>query len=215
MTVTVTSPSVPTLSLSAEPSSVASGGAATLTWTSTNATACTASNGWSGTRATSGTFDTGPLTSTTTFTLACNGAGGSVTQAATVTVTGVVAAPTVVLTANPTSIANGASSSLDWSSTDATTCTATGGWSGTKATSGSQATGALIATTSFTLGCTGPGGTGSASATVTVAPPIGPPPTATFPLRVEAGKRYLVDAQGRAFLMQGEDRKSTRLNSSH
>ncbi len=43
----------------------ASGGTSTLTWSSTNATSCTASGGWSGSRPTSGTFVTPALTQTT------------------------------------------------------------------------------------------------------------------------------------------------------
>ena len=87
VTVTGASP-VPTLSLTANPTSVTSGGASTLTWSSTNATSCTASGDWSGAKATSGNQSSGALTSTGTFTLNCSGAGGSVTQSATVTVTG-------------------------------------------------------------------------------------------------------------------------------
>ena len=36
------------VSLTANPSTIASGGSSTLTWSSTNATSCTASGGWSG-----------------------------------------------------------------------------------------------------------------------------------------------------------------------
>jgi hypothetical protein len=77
--------------------------------------------------------------------------------------------PTASLSASPTSIASGGASTLTWSSTNATSCTATGGWSGTKATSGTQSTGALAATTSYSLSCSGAGGTSSVvTATVTV-----------------------------------------------
>jgi hypothetical protein len=75
--------------------------------------------------------------------------------------------PTVSLSASPTSVAAGGSSTLTWSSTNATSCTASGGWSGDKATSGSQSV-SPAATTTYTLGCTGPGGSAQASATVTV-----------------------------------------------
>jgi hypothetical protein len=57
---------------------------------------------------------------------------------------------------------------LSWSSTNATSCTASGGWSGTLGTTGSQATGALTATTAFTIACTGPGGSATQSVTITV-----------------------------------------------
>jgi len=73
----------PTVSLSASASSVVSGSSPTLTWSSSNASSCTASGGWTGSKATSGQQAVGPLTATTTFTLAC----GSATKSVTVTVT--------------------------------------------------------------------------------------------------------------------------------
>ena len=172
---TTVSPPVPTVSLAANPTSVAGGGSSTLTWSSTNTTACTASGGWSGTRAPSGGNEpTGALTASANYSLICTGSGGSASASATVTVSGTPPppppppVPTVSLTANPMSVANGASSTLTWSSTNATSCTASGAWSGAKATSGNQPTGALTASGNYTLACTGSGGSASASATVTV-----------------------------------------------
>jgi hypothetical protein len=78
-------------------------------------------------------------------------------------------APTVTLGASPSSVAPGAKSTLSWSSTNATGCTAGGSWSGTKASSGSEASSALTANSTFSLSCTGTGGTGNASTIVTVA----------------------------------------------
>ena len=86
-------------------------------------------------------------------------------------------APTVSLTANPARITSGESSTLTWSSTNATSCTASGGWSGAKATSGSESTAALTTTTQFSLACTGSGGTRNTSAAVSVVPPPGPLPS--------------------------------------
>jgi hypothetical protein len=77
-------------------------------------------------------------------------------------------APVVSLSASPTSVKSGTASTLNWSATNATSCTAGGGWSGSKAMSGSASTGVLSATKSFSLSCTGNGGSGSASATVSV-----------------------------------------------
>jgi hypothetical protein len=70
-------------------------------------------------------------------------------------------------------VSNGGSSTVTWSTTNATSCTASGGWSGSRATSGSVSTGALSATTTFTLNCSGAGGSTSKSATVTVSAPSG------------------------------------------
>jgi hypothetical protein len=76
-------------------------------------------------------------------------------------------APTVSVSASPTSITSGQSSTLFWNSTNATSCTASGAWSGTKAVSGNQLL-SPTSTSTYTLTCTGTGGSGSASATVTV-----------------------------------------------
>lgn len=86
-------------------------------------------------------------------------------------------APTLSLSASPESVLIGQTAALSWSSTDASSCTSTNGWSGSKAVSGTETTTALSATTNFTLSCTGPGGTVSKTATVTVTsiPPPSPP----------------------------------------
>jgi len=117
------------------------------------------------------------LTANTTYTLKCTGTGGTST-AATATVT-IVPKPTATLTANPTAVVSGAASMLTWSSTNATSCAATGGtFAGAKATSGSQSTGALTTGTTYSLTCTGTGGNSApataavtiSTATVTVSP---------------------------------------------
>ena len=131
---------------------------AVLTWSATNATSCTASGAWSGAKATSGSQSTGALKANATYSLTCTGSGGSATQSATVSVTSPTPAPTVSLAASPSSIASGGSSTLTWSTTNATSCTASGAWTGSKATSGSQSTGALTANASYSLTCTGTGG---------------------------------------------------------
>jgi hypothetical protein len=76
-------------------------------------------------------------------------------------------APGVTLTAAPPNIASGGSSTLSWSSTDATSCSAVGGWTASTATSGTKSV-SPSSTTTYTLNCTGDGGSGSANATVTV-----------------------------------------------
>src|SRR3989338_7997070 len=75
-----------TVSISVNSTSVSYNNSATLTWSSTNATSCTASGAWSGTKATSGTESTGSLTSTKIYTLTCSGVGGSTSNSAAVSV---------------------------------------------------------------------------------------------------------------------------------
>jgi hypothetical protein len=100
-------PPVPTVSLAANPTSVASGGSSTLTWSSADAASCSASGAWSGAKATSGSETTAALTSPGTFALACTGAGGTASTSATVTVSGVASTPSYTtnfdLTENPIS----------------------------------------------------------------------------------------------------------------
>jgi hypothetical protein len=83
----------PTVNISANPTSIASGGASTLSWTSANATSCTASNGWSGTKAVSGSQSMGNLTANTSYTLTCTGTGGSASQTVTVGITSQASTP--------------------------------------------------------------------------------------------------------------------------
>ena len=89
-------------------------------------------------------------------------------------------APTVSLSATPTTLNAGSASTLTWNSTDATSCTASGAWSGTQAVSGSTSTGALNSTSTYNLSCTGAGGTTSASTTVTVNPLSAPQPPTVY-----------------------------------
>lgn len=67
----------PTVTLEADPPSVMVGGASTLTWTSTNATDCL-SDGWTAVTTTSGSEVVMPSVGTT-YTLTCDGFGGSTT----------------------------------------------------------------------------------------------------------------------------------------
>jgi hypothetical protein len=173
---------MPAMSISASPMVVLAGGNSTLTWSSMNATSCTASRAWSGSQATAGTASTGALTQDSTFTLTCSGAGGSTSASVTVIVASdpcngcwdYPAPPDVTLTASPTSVVYGASSTLTWSSTDATSCTASGAWAGAQATAGSISTGALTASSTYTITCSGAGGTASQSVTVMVSSPAAP-----------------------------------------
>jgi hypothetical protein len=84
-------PPAPTISLSVDHSQVGSGSTVDIIWSTQNATSCTASNsgsgGWSGNVALSGVATSAPLTSNTTFTLQCTGAGGPQSQSVNVTVT--------------------------------------------------------------------------------------------------------------------------------
>jgi hypothetical protein len=77
-------------------------------------------------------------------------------------------APTVTLSASPTDVVAGGATTLSWTTTDATSCTAAGGtWTGSPATGTGSVSLSVAATTTYTLTCTGPGGSKAQSVTVT------------------------------------------------
>jgi hypothetical protein len=78
-------------------------------------------------------------------------------------------APTVTLAASPTTVAANGATTLSWTTTDTTSCTASGGaWTGSPAVGSGSVSLAVAATTTYTLMCTGPGGSTAQSVTVTV-----------------------------------------------
>lgn len=172
-------PSAPTVNLTANPSSVSYGGSSVLSWNSSNATACNATGAWSGSKPTSGTYNTGSLTSTKTYTLTCTGAGGSASDSVTVQVgSQPIPSPTVNISANPMTLTGSGSSTITWNSTNATSCNATGGtgsWAGPKATGGTFYA-YVTYTTTFTITCSNSSGSASDSVTVYVNQ-VPPPPT--------------------------------------
>jgi hypothetical protein len=113
-------------------------------------------------------FNSGQTAAAKTFPVSLsNAAGASLGTPATATVSiNGSAAPTVTLTASPTSVAAGAASTLTWTSTNATSCSASGGWRGPLATAGTQGSGPLSANASFSVTCSGTGGTSIATASV-------------------------------------------------
>ena len=122
----------------------------------------------------------------------CSGSnGGSSSATCSASRSAAASAPVVTISASPTSVTSGGSSTLTWSSTNSpTSCTASNGWSGAKAASGSQSTGSLSSNTTYTLSCANASGSGSSSATVTVSGASSPDLTASvfsFPTTGTAG----------------------------
>ncbi|MEX2052394.1 MAG: hypothetical protein WD991_01705 [Candidatus Paceibacterota bacterium] len=100
----------PTVNISANPSNVPFNGSSVITWSSNNAISCNATsgtNGWSGLKATSGSFHTGALSNTTTFGITCtNSAGASASDFTTVTVSGQTINNPTVFTQSATNISS-------------------------------------------------------------------------------------------------------------
>ncbi len=71
-------------------------------------------------------------------------------------------APTVSLSLDPASVPIGQPSTLTWSATDASSCVASGAWTGARATSGSiTVTQTVAGTYTYSLSCSGTGGSAS------------------------------------------------------
>ncbi len=78
--------STPTLTLTASPTTVSFGQTTTISWSSTNATSCKKTIGIYDTLIPLSGTDIAPPATTTTLSITCTGAGGSVTKSVTVTV---------------------------------------------------------------------------------------------------------------------------------
>jgi hypothetical protein len=170
-------PGVPTVSLTVAPGVITLGQSATLQWSSSNASSCTASvsptsggGAWSGSKPSSNTTGvsvTPTVPASYAYTLTCTGTGGSASASDSLVVNPPLA-PTASLTANPLTAAVGSTVVLSWTSSNATSCTASGAWSGSKALNGSQSV--VLATAganTFTLSCAGLQQTAVASVSVT------------------------------------------------
>ena len=142
-----------------EPVTTTAGGEVSVSWTSTNAASCKVSPvNWTGA---SGTFNT-TVGGTITFSLTCTGDGGQATDLATVNVPGTEGV-TANIKANgsdgPVTVASGSAATISWTSGLATSCSVTpGNWTGT---SGSQSSGAVTASVTYAVTCTGYSGTAS------------------------------------------------------
>ena len=165
-------PPAPSVTLSAAPAAIQEGASSTLSWSAANATECE-SDGWTSSTSTTGSAVVSPAT-TTTYGLTCTGESGSSADSVQVVVS--EDPPTATLSANPTAIAAGETSTLTWSSTNATSCSGEG-WTASTATSGSEVV-SPTSTTTYGLVCSGDGGTIGDSVTVTVS--TTPPPAVSL-----------------------------------
>ena len=119
--------------------------------------------------------------------------GSEVTVPITYTVT---ANSKVALSAIPKKTGPGVPTTLTWSSTHANSCTASGEWSGTFPSSGSQVvTPASLGDHVYALTCGDPGAPGEASITVAALPPVAK--LSGFPQRVALGKTVSLRWKGK------------------
>lgn len=126
---------------------------------------CQASGNWGGFVAPSGVRDLGFFTvaGDRTYSLLCGPAMDGLFQSVTLNVQSTeqpLPTPTINFTATPANLQGNATSTLSWSTTNATTCDASGEWSGSKAVNGSETVGpfASAGSRTYTLTCRNQGG---------------------------------------------------------
>ena len=153
------------VSIGANPTALTAGESTTLTWSSSNASACEASGAWGGTVALAGTQLVTPAAAGSyTYTLNCNGVSSSEVVVVAAALTPL---PTVSVSLTPETVSEGQPATLTWSTTNASACTASGAWAGNRSTSGAVSVAQAVAGTyTYNLACTGPGGSASGSVTL-------------------------------------------------
>lgn len=176
-TLQVNEPAPPTVTLAISPASIPLGYTATLTWTSINATSCAMSGAYNGAVAlqssTTKPFTVKPAAKGSySYTLACTGAGGTSSQMVTLQVTP-PNLPSISLGLSPVAVPVGSSATLNWNAINASSCTFSGAYSGSVATQSSSTKPLTVKPSSkgnytYTLTCSGSGGTSSQSATLPV-----------------------------------------------
>ena len=165
VTITVDPIPAPTATFTADPATITASQSSTLSWTTQNAESVTISPEI-GAVAASGSHSVNPA-DTTTYTLTATGPGGTVNKSVIITVSPILP-PAVTITADPASILTGQSSTLTWTSTNATDVVIDQGI-GQVSASGSISV-SPAETTTYTMTVTGPGGTATGTAMVTVTP---------------------------------------------
>jgi hypothetical protein len=162
-----TASAAPAVSFTATPPQVAAGETTTLSWSATGADTCSAVTGWTGSFGPSGSAISDPIQGATTFSISCQGSGGTTVRNLVVSLQGSSnGSPDIALSADEPVVAKGGSTTLVWSSSGADSCVGEGAWSGTKAASGSESTGPINDVSTFRLTCTNAQGTSVAMTTV-------------------------------------------------
>jgi hypothetical protein len=188
-----------TANISASSNTATIGQPVTLSWSASAGSKCTAASAptataaFSGSIALSGSVQVTQTTAgTETYQIQCTAAGAPDVNSPAISVVWSWPAVRATISASPTTITAGQSAKLTWKSSNATSCTASGGgaddnWAGTKATSGSQTvtepvaldTSSVVLTFGITCDSTTSGLSDKASVDVTegqtVANGVGPP----------------------------------------
>ncbi len=176
VTVNINPPPSPSVSLSSGSNSIAYNSSTTLSWSSSNATSVNSStDNFAGSNLSRDNVGTGNLTQSKTYTIRVNGVEGQVSSPSSVTINvDAPPVPTVSLTADSNSIAFNSSTTLRWSSSNATSVnSSTDNFAGSS-TSGSVSTGNLTQPKTYTIVLNGLEGQVSSPSSVTITVPEEP-----------------------------------------
>lgn len=173
----------PTATISATPPSILAKSSSTLSWASTNATACFI-DPEIGVVPPQGSRSVTPASSSR-YTITCTGEGGSATSSTLVTVAQ-PPKPTAQISAAPRQVVKGKVSTLTWSSTNATRCDIQPGIGEVPPQGSREVT--LTQDTSYRLLCTGDGGSATSETMVTVKDPEIPCETVTLDIRFDTDR---------------------------
>ncbi|MBT3355728.1 hypothetical protein HOB25_05040 [bacterium] len=121
---------------------------------------------------------TGNLTDDKTYTIVCGNAADENSDSATIQVIPVGFPPEITLTADTNPVEYGNSTTIHWTSTNSIACTLSG--VGDVDTDGNRSTGNLYLPKTYTLTCTGEGGTSSKNLTIGITGTPGSMPTMNF-----------------------------------
>ncbi len=168
------------LSLDASTSEITEGGSVTLTWAGYKTSACVASGDWSGNKGYSGRETITNITADSRFVLSCSSPDGRISDYATVRVVEQPVAPVLEFLSDTTQVMQGESVTLSWTAVNADSCTASGDWYGSLATTGSRQIENLQQDSLFILECSGSGGDVRQTVTVVVQLPDPVAPTLDF-----------------------------------
>jgi hypothetical protein len=161
------------LAFGSDQSSIAPGGSATLSWASSGARSCNASGAWEGNVGLQGNYETPPLQQDATFTLTCKNKNVSESKTVYIQLAQTepepapepepvieptplpepAPTPTLQLSINETEVEEGAMVTLNWQASNADSCEASGAWSGSLGTAGTESV-VVDRYSTFSMNCT-------------------------------------------------------------
>jgi len=159
-------PDVVTCTLRAVPQTVSQGGYATLEWTTSLATGAVIDNNVGSVNINNGSVQVGPINNTTTFKMSVTGNGIPGACYAKIKVNQPTTPPSCMISATPALVNYGSSSTLVWSSNNATSATITE--LGATGLSGSYIVNNITSNKTYTMTVTGPGGSTVCSTSINV-----------------------------------------------